>query len=55
MTRSKPGCLSRQTGMGTSLRVEVRHLMISGEHQTAGTSQTTEPGEGWVGGGWWGG
>lgn len=31
------------TRMGSSLRVEVRHLMISGQHKAAGTSLSTEP------------
>lgn len=40
----KAWVFGRETGMGTSLGVEVRHLVISGYHQTAGTSQTTEAG-----------
>lgn len=34
----------RETGVGSSLRVGVRRLMISGKHQAAGTSQGAEPG-----------
>lgn len=32
-----------ETRMGSSLRVEVRHVMISGQHKAAGTSLSTEP------------